>query len=488
VGLLDRFSRDEVSAKIWWPLALLGVIALALSFPIANRAADRTRADAAVEALRVSDATLQPLTSAGASTAEISQAARAIVAAEPTLSAVRVWDASHELMASSDPADRVGSAEALNDADIDRALVAGSTWVVADAAGGSSEPMYSAYTAIRGDGGDVVTQFEAADATLLADVHHDWMWFRIVVGAATLLLLALALLSMREPVARIGAGVPFSPENVPPWLRVMDVDREVALEQAGERARDRLANLQAKLDESERQRLRAEGELQQALTALGTKSPPPATLIVPDATPTTSPVASASPQSLRGAPTPDAAAAALAAQEEKKRARAAAAAEKQRAKAEAAAERAKAQAAAAAAAEAQAAAEAAAKAEADRRVAASLAAAADEQPPRPDQVSVRRDDVDVSVGANDTADAAADEWPQVVVVPEPKPAEVTAGASANSNGNHEARDVLERLVPETSDPRPADDVSDLRSRLARTAALKKPGSRERQDSRDDLPS
>jgi hypothetical protein len=410
---------------------------------------------------------------------------------------VRVWNTSHELMASSDQADRVGSAEALNDADIDRALVAGSTWVVADATGDSSEPMFSAYTAIRGDGADVVTQFEAVDATLLADVHHDWMWFRIVVGAGTLLLLVLALLSMREPVARIGAGVPFYPENVPPWLRVMDVDREVALEQAGERARDRLASLQTKLDESERQRLRAEGELQQALTALGTKSPPPATLIVPDATPTTSPVASASSQSLRSAPTPDAAAAALAAQEEKKRARAAAAAEKQRAKAEAAAERAKAQAAAVAAAEAQAAAvaaakaqaaaEAAAKAEADRRAAASLAAA-EEQPPRPDQVSVRRDDVDVTVGANDTTDEAADEWPQVVVVPEPKPAEVTAGAFANSNGKDEARDVLERLVPETSDPRPADDVSDLRSRLARTAALKKPGSRERQDSRDDLPS
>jgi hypothetical protein len=480
VGLLDRFTRDEVSAKIWWPLALLGVIALVLSFPIANRAADRTRTEAAADALTVSQAALQPLTSSGASAAEISQAARSIVAADPTLAAVRVWNTSHGLVASSDPADDLGSAEAMNDADIDRALAIGSTWVVADPAGGSSEPMYNAYTAVRGDGGDVVTQFEAADATLLADVHRDWMWFRIVVGVGTLLLFVLALLSMREPVARIGAGVPFYPENVPPWLRVMDVDREVALEQAGERARDRLANMQAKLDDSERERLRAEGELQQALTTLGTKARPAASLVVPDVTSAPQPAASGSSRSLREAPTPDAAAAAVAAQEEKKRVRAAAAAEKQRAKAEAAAaERAKAEAAA----------EAAAKAEADRRAAASLAAAAaEQQPPRPDRLSVQRDDVGVTVPANDTAGRADDEWPQVVVVPEPKAAEVTVGTSAARDGEHEARDVLERLVPETSDPRPADDVRDLRSRLARTAALKKPGSRERQDSRDDLPS
>jgi hypothetical protein len=469
VGLLDRFSKDEVSAKIWWPLTLLGVIALALSFPIANRAADRARADAAADAVAVSTTTLEPLTSAGASAAQISDAARSIVAAQPTLSAVRVWDTSHRLVAFSDPDDQLGSAEALNDADIDRAVAIGSTWTVADEAGGSSEPMYSAYTAIRGDGEDVVTQFEAADATLLADVHRDWMGFRIVVGVGTLFLFVLALLSMREPAARIGAGVPFYPQNVPPWLRVMDVDREVALEQAGERARDRLAKLQAKLVESERLRLQAEGELQQALTTLGTKGRPAAPLVVPDVTPAGRTAASAPSQTFRGAPTPDAAAAALAAQEEKKRARAAAAAEKQRVKAEAAAAEA-------------ARAEAAESLQPDPAEADSAAA----HPPRPDHISVENDDLAVAV-ADASPAQAADEWPQVVVVPEPKPAEVTVGGSANG-GEHEARDVLERLVPETADPRPADDVTELRSRLARTAALKKPGSRERQDNRDDLPS
>ena len=128
-----------------------------------------------------------------------------------------------------------------------------------------------------------------------------WLVFRIVVGIATLLLLALAGLSMREPIAQMGANVPFYPESVPPWLAVMDVDRAVALEQAGDRAKDRLAGLQRRLDESERLRLQAEGDLQQALTALssgGRGMPVPAS-------------AAAGPAAASRQPTPEAAAAAV---------------------------------------------------------------------------------------------------------------------------------------------------------------------------------
>jgi hypothetical protein len=47
-------------------------------------------------------------------------------------------------------------------------------------------------------------------------------------------------------------------------------------------------------------------------------------------------------------------------------------------------------------------------------------------------------------------------------------------------------DMLERLVPPTEEHTAGEDPTDLRARLARTAALKKPGSRERQETRDDL--
>lgn len=448
MGLFDRFTRDEVSAKIWWPLALLGVVALVLSVPLANRAADRARADAAERAAAVSAATFQPLTSRGASATELSAAASSVVAADPTLSAVRVWGPQHQLLASSDNADTIGSEEAMNDTDIDRALSAGAVWLVTNRTltGAEGPVTYEAYTAIQGTNGNVVTQFEAPDSTVLADVHHDWMWFRIVVGLGTVLLFALALLSMREPAARIGAGVPFYAENVPPWLQVMDADRAVALEQAGQRAKDRLAGLQARLDESERLRLKAEGDLQQALTALGTGGRIGAPVVVPEAVPT-------------GRPSPEAASAAVAAAEEKKRARAAAAEEKQRAKA-----------------------------------AAAASAARHEPvpvpPARPDDVTVRTDELSITAAAETEPEVETGRHARsdaiVIPEPEPEPAEVAAGASRGAETGHEARDVLERLVPEPTEHEPADDTSDLRSRLARTAALKKPGSRERQESREDL--
>jgi hypothetical protein len=450
VRFFDRFTRDEVSAKVWWPLALLGLIALVASVPLANRAADRARSDAATRAAAVSIATLQPLTSSGVSASEVSAAASSIVAADPTLSAVRVWGASHQLLSSSDGADQIGSNEAMNDADIDRALSDGAIWLVTNRtmSGDAGPATYHAYTPIQSaGGGSVVTQFEAADSAILADVHHDWTWFRIVVGLATLFLFGLALLSMREPVARIGAGVPFYAENVPPWLRVLDVDRAIALEQAGDRAKDRLAGLQARLDESERLRLRAEGELQQALTALGTggRKVEPA-MLVPEAAPAS-----------RQSPSPEAAAAAVAAAEEKKRARAAAAEEKQRAKAAAAASK-----------------------------AARTVRAEPGPPARPDDVTIADEDLAISATAG-ASEVDASEAPAVVVVPEQQPAPVAAASShTGADTDHEARDVLERLVPEPSEQQPVDDTSELRSRLARTAALKKPGSRERQESREDL--
>jgi hypothetical protein len=62
--------------------------------------------------------------------------------------------------------------------------------------------------------------------------------------------------------------VPFFPGSVPEDLTLMEVDRAVAIEQAGDRIKERIASLQHKLGASEAARLRAEGRLQQALAAL----------------------------------------------------------------------------------------------------------------------------------------------------------------------------------------------------------------------------
>jgi len=476
--LLDRFTRDEVSAKVWWPLALLCVVALVASVPLANRGADDARSQAAYRAALASDAAIEPLTEAGASSTELTAVLAGIAASDQTLTAVRVWNTQHVLVASSVRSDQLGSGEALNDGDIDAAVTDGRVWVLSDRlpTGDAGPVTFYAYSLINGAGTTLVTQFETVDATLLADVHQFWMWFRIVLGVAVLLLLALAALSMREPIARIGANVPFYAESVPPWLAVMDVDRAVALEHAGDRAKDRLTGLQQRLDESERLRLKAEGELQQALAALSTGG---RGMPVPSQTAAPTPGATRSAGAPRQ-PTPEAAAAAVAA------AAASAKAVKQR--------------------------------RAERPTPEPVAATVEPEPvvvvrdtpvvipepavlpdppaavvePEPDveRITVMTDDVQVTATP---ADAGADVpehdtggWPEVVILPDPEPALQGAPAAAGaSSSDASAREVLDRLVEPVGDPDPmSDDASDMRARLARTAALKKPGSRERREERE----
>ena len=317
---IDRFTRDEVSAKVWWPVALVCLIALILTIPGANRAAEQTRDAAAARAAAASAATIQPLTTIGAPAATLTIATQQLVASDPSLTAVRIWDAQHRLVVSSDRGDQLESEAALNDADLDAAVAGGSVWVVTDRlpTGDAGPPTYYAYTAVDGAAGTMITQFETADATLLAGVHDAWTGYRIVLGVALVLLLALALLSMREPVAPIGAHVPFYPESVPGYLRLIDVDRSVALEQAGDRAKERVVGLQQKLDESERLRLKAEGQLQQALASLsgsgrGMPAPKPIETTPSPSAPAAS-TAQPSPR-LHTPPTPAAATAAVAAAE-----------------------------------------------------------------------------------------------------------------------------------------------------------------------------
>ena len=72
-------------------------------------------------------------------------------------------------------------------------------------------------------------------------------------------------------------------------------------------------------------------------------------------------------------------------------------------------------------------------------------------------------------------------WPEVVVVPSAAARPVSVAPPADES----AVDMLNRMVEPVEVPRAGNDPSVLRSKLARTAALKKPGSRERRD--PDLP-
>ena len=112
-----------------------------------------------------------------------------------------------------------------------------------------------------------VAEIEHDDDALLEDTRDLWRTVQIVVGLATLLVFGLALLSMRTPVAPIGAGVRFYPTSLPPGAVVLGEDEAEELRQAGAYARKRIESQQARLDELEATKLRLEGDLQRALSS-----------------------------------------------------------------------------------------------------------------------------------------------------------------------------------------------------------------------------
>ena len=95
------------------------------------------------------------------------------------------------------------------------------------------------------------------------------------IGAGVMLL--LTLLSFRPSVARIGAGVPFVPENVPRGMELIDADRLAAVNDVYALAQQRVDKLKERLQLAENERQFLQGELQRALSgfAPSTETPPP---------------------------------------------------------------------------------------------------------------------------------------------------------------------------------------------------------------------
>ncbi|HSL10757.1 MAG TPA: hypothetical protein VLA82_05535 [Actinomycetota bacterium] len=281
--VFDRFTRDEVSQWVWWPAAMVLVVLVVLTFPGQNRAIDQRRDDATLRAWTLATGSIRAALDGapaepveGQPSARLEQVVAADAIEEPWTDTVRIWAADSTLLWSSDPDDPVGSAGGLNDEEITRALAdltrADQALRDRDLDGRPSEPSFSAYAPFIFGGEIAAAEFEVRDATLLDDVKTDWLALRIVLGAAVALTLALAIGSMREPVARIGAGVPFSRSSLAPGTDVIDVERKIELERAGELARERVASMELRLHDSEQQRLRAEGELQRALSQLAARS------------------------------------------------------------------------------------------------------------------------------------------------------------------------------------------------------------------------
>jgi hypothetical protein len=93
----------------------------------------------------------------------------------------------------------------------------------------------------------------------------EWFRLQVISGALVLVLLALTILSFRKPVARIGAGVGFLAEAVPP--AVIEQERLRAVNEVYDEAQERVVRLKERLRQAEEARLAAEGELQKVLSS-----------------------------------------------------------------------------------------------------------------------------------------------------------------------------------------------------------------------------
>jgi hypothetical protein len=469
----DRFTRDDVSAKVWWPFTMLLLVLLVLTFPGEHRAFDARRrataeADAALGA-RVIEPNLGSVSTGTITGGAHDQLAEEIhdeiLVNDGRIEAIRLWSASHELVWSSIPNERLGVNAALNDDALDTAIGAARapSWVITDRTpdNAPSPTLFYAYAAQGPQ--PLVAEFEYLDSELTSDVRAAWLGYQIVFALGFLLSLSFAFGSMREPRARIGTGVPFYPESLPTELSVVDSDRAIVIEHTAARIRERVGALQNALDESETGRRRAEGQLQQALAALNTpghRMPVPAPDVAPApvvrvpepevAPPEPVPAPSAPAPVAAEEPAADVVPPTVTQEAEPEPTPKPGTGPKQKPAPEPLVE-----------------------APQPEPVAAPEPVMVPEPvviAPEPDVTPAPEPEPSVAASTERVG------WPEVVIVPELEP---TKGVAAP--GQESAADMLDRLVEPVGQHDPSDDAGDLRARLARTAAIKKPGSKERRE-------
>src|SRR5206468_10631225 len=98
---IDRFTRDDVSAKVWWPFTMLLIVLLVLTFPGEHRAIDSRHRDTAAADASLSTRVIAPLvtsapagTIAGSLSDQLTEEVRdEILVNDARITAVRIWSA-----------------------------------------------------------------------------------------------------------------------------------------------------------------------------------------------------------------------------------------------------------------------------------------------------------------------------------------------------------------------------------------------------------
>ncbi|HEX6845084.1 MAG TPA: hypothetical protein VF235_08220, partial [Actinomycetota bacterium] len=372
----------------------------------------------------------------------------------------RLWSEDGTLRFSTDRGDTLGSDAGLNDRELTQAAAAdgSAVTVLSDRTitGDPAEPRQLVYL-LAGDAAGSIAQVDLDDELLLGAFGDRWFSIQLVLLVGALVALTLAALSMREPIAPIGAKVPFYPTSVPENLSVVSREEATRMRHAGQHARDRIDSMQARVEELEAAKYTLEGDLQRALSALAARGGPSSAIARPSApAPATAPApAPAQASTVVPAPTPRrrepvVAAEAVTVVVPSKDVEAPAAAQ----------------------APTPAPSAPPAAVPTPEPVVPAPAAKKPRRPAKPAAAPVPSSPEPVA--------RAVVSLPESEVVPSPRPVPVAAAADGR---DAEVIDVLERLVEPAGAQtlHPELDPSEIRARLAKTAASKKPGSRQDRD-------
>jgi hypothetical protein len=272
---IQRFTRDGASRYVWAALALAAIVGLAFATTAGRRALDDERAIAKERAVRFAEDELGPrledlpLSTAitGRQEEELQTFVGRSILSDERVTRVRIWSSpGAALLFSTDHSFPPGSKASLNQAIIRQASAEGPTIREGFSdTGGDEDPernLFRTYVPVAG----AVAEIDQADETTLSPVRSEWFRYQLLAAALVLAFLIMFALSLRDPIARINAGVPFPETSIPVGYSVIDDDRLHAVHEVYRLASERIARLQEKLSESEEDRRRLEGVIQRALS------------------------------------------------------------------------------------------------------------------------------------------------------------------------------------------------------------------------------
>jgi hypothetical protein len=298
---IQRFTRDGASRYIWAAVCLAAIVGLAFATTAGRRALDEERAASKQRAVgyvrdvldtRLDNAALARLVQDQSSVSLQALVDRSILT-DKRVARVRIWwdDGTMLFSTGPNPPLRPGGKAGLNIDILKQASHGAITLSGWSDTGGAKDPERSYFrTYVPLTASDTaIAEIDQTDRGTLAPIRSEWFRYQMLAGTLVLLFLFMLALSLRDPIARINAGVPFPASSIPLGYSVIDDDRLNAVHEVYRLASERIARLQEKIAESEEDRRRLEGVIQRALSKVSSDSDAPAPSEAGASTPQASP-------------------------------------------------------------------------------------------------------------------------------------------------------------------------------------------------------